>query len=292
MPQRFGGAHTEQKLDKFEEYLDRFTTVLKHQPFQLIYFDAFAGTPDIDLGSPDLPLLPAEDFREFLQGSSRRALKFGKKFAKYIFVEREEKNVAELESLKREYPDLANRIEIRCSDANAELAKFCSRWPRMQRAVVFLDPFGNQVSWQTIEQIAATKAIDLWYLFPAGLGVYRQIGRTGKPHDTYHADSMDRLLGTKAWRTAFASSRETQDLFERRTEVKKTATPESITRFMIDRMKGVFAGGVLDEWLPLGSDGRHSYSLIFACANPDPKANTLALRLAKAVLRSKTRGRS
>jgi hypothetical protein len=41
---------------------------------------------------------------------------------------------------------------------------------------------------------------------------------------------------------------------------------------MIARMKQVFRGGVLDEWLPLGSRNIHMYSLLFAWANPSPKA--------------------
>lgn len=33
---------------------------------------------------------------------------------------------------------------------------------------MFLDPYGMQVDWATIEAIAKTKAIDLWILFPLG----------------------------------------------------------------------------------------------------------------------------
>ncbi|HEX3674143.1 MAG TPA: three-Cys-motif partner protein TcmP, partial [Rhizomicrobium sp.] len=223
-------------------------------------------------------------------GSSKRALKLGTNFSKYIFVDRKKANVKELEALKSQYPDIRDRIEIRYSDANHELREFCSRWPRNQRAVVFLDPFGNQVEWETIEAVAATRAIDLWYLFPAGLGVHRQISKGGG-HEGREA-SLDQLLGTPDWRTAFVTATESMDLFGPKMEKTKVATPESITEFMIDRMKTVFKGGVLDEWLPLGANGRHSYSLIFACANPDPKANELALRLAKAVLRRKTGGRA
>lgn len=291
MAQRFGGLHTEQKLDKIEHYLRVFTTVLKNQRFELVYFDAFAGTPDIEIGPTELPLLDADDFRPLIEGSSRRALKFAS-FSKFIFVDRKRANVSELAKLKGDYPELAARIEIRHGDANAELRRFCENWPRMRRAVVFLDPFGNQVSWDTLALLAATRAVDVWYLFPAGLGVHRQIGGTGAAHEDYHASSLDRLLGTPDWRTAFAEIRDTSDLFGPAQRQQKIATPESITVFMIERMKSIFAGGVLDEWLPLGSEGRHSYSLIFACANPDPKANTLALRLARGVLRSNKHGRA
>lgn len=290
MPNRFGTLqHTGDKLDKLEQYLNCFTQVLKNQPFQLIYFDAFAGTPEIDVGGEIGPQLPTMEASPFLEGSSKRALKQGTKFNKYIFVDQKRANIRELEHLKIDFPEIANRIDIRHSDANSELLTFCRIWPRNQRAVVFLDPYGNQVAWQTIEAIAATRAIDLWYLFPAGLGVNRQISSAGK-HEG-REESLDRLLGTSEWRTAFVASKVTQDLFGQNAATEKVATPVSITEFMIHRMQKIFAGGALDEWLPLGKDGRHSYSLIFACANPNPKAHELALRLARGVLRSRTNGR-
>jgi three-Cys-motif partner protein len=291
MAQQFGGSHTEEKLNKLEAYLDKFTTVLKFQSFSLVYFDAFAGTPDIDVGAADPPLFLAEDARPLVQGSSRRALKFGTKFAKYIFVEGRKANVRELEQLKIENPNLADRIEIRHSDANTELHRFCAHWPTGQRAVVFLDPFGNDVEWETIVALANTQAIDLWYLFPAGLGVARQISKDGNVHYT-HGPSLDRLFGTTQWRSEFLEQRNERDLFDTmRSKSAKAATPDSITRYMIKRMKTVFKGGVLDEWLPLGSRGIHLYSLLFAWANPSEKAK-LAGTLARAVLRSKRRGRA
>ena len=156
---------------------------------------------------------------------------------------------------------------------------------------VFLDPFGNQVVWDTLEAIAATKAIDVWYLFPAGLGVHRQIGRDGSVHFT-HGAALDRILGTSEWRTAFIKAEIVSDLFEgERSESKKVANPAAITEFMIGRMRGIFKGGVLDEWIPLGTKNVHMYSLLFAWGNPSAAACKLANTLARAVLRSSTSGR-
>jgi three-Cys-motif partner protein len=46
------------------------------------------------------------------------------------------------------------------------MRKICDNDWRSHRAVLFLDPYGMQVEWQTIEAIAKTAAIDLWLLFP------------------------------------------------------------------------------------------------------------------------------
>ena len=295
MPQdSFGGPHTAEKLDKLEAYLTGFLNVFKKQDWaRTVYFDAFAGTGEIPTTRVEPPLpLDFED-KAFIIGSARRALGLELKFSEYVFVEKQRFKARELERLKAEYPDKADSIKVVVADANTALQSFCATtdWNK-SRAVVFLDPYGNQVEWSTIEAVAATMAIDLWYLFPAGLGVHRQIGRDAQI-DEDKQRSLDRLFGTSDWRQEFIDEEEQPlDLFDeggRRS--RKTATPESVTRFMIKRMGSVFEGGVLEEWLPLGSRGVHMYSLVFACANPSPKANQLARRLARAVMRSGRLGR-
>lgn len=289
--QKFGGSHTEQKLAALEKYLRAYTTALKRQRFKLVYLDAFAGTGEIELTTESAPLLEGIDRTNIVEGSVLRALRCEPRFDEFIFVEKSRSKVRALQKLKETNPEVADRIDIRRGDANDQLNAFCKErdW-RKWRAVVFLDPFGNQVAWSTIETLARTNAVDLWYLFPSGLGVFRQIGRDGTVHYT-HGDSLDRLMGTPDWRKAFLEEEVVGDLFSRERAIsRKVATPESITHFMIARMKSVFKGGVADEWLPLGSK-THKYSLIFAWANPSEKAR-LAGKLAAAVLRSEKRGRT
>lgn len=231
--QKFGSAHTEQKLGKLEAYLRVYSTALKHQEFRLIYFDAFAGTGDIQI-APEASLLEGvDDYSPFIEGSAHRALQLGTAFDEYIFVEKSRSKSKALNELKTQYPNIADRISIRQADANEELREFCAQtdWNKC-RAVVFLDPYGNQVKWKTMEAIARTKAIDLWYLFPAGLGVHRQIGKDAKVHAS-HEPSLDDMLGTKDWRQAFIEEQETEDLFGAVKGLTKVATPRSITLFMI-----------------------------------------------------------
>ena len=38
---------------------------------------------------------------------------------------------------------------------------------------MFLDPYGMEVEWKTLQAVAATRAIDVWFLFPLA-GLYRQ----------------------------------------------------------------------------------------------------------------------
>jgi len=115
-----------------------------------------------------------------LKGSARIALEVEPRFKKYVFIEKDSTRFSELEKLKEEFPEKRNDIQLVQADANNFLLDFCSQndWSK-KRAVLFLDPFGMQAEWKTVEAIAQTKAIDLWYLFPLA-GVGRLLTNDGK----------------------------------------------------------------------------------------------------------------
>ncbi|MFI5014810.1 MAG: three-Cys-motif partner protein TcmP [Hyphomicrobiales bacterium] len=293
MPQgKFGGRHTITKLGIVEEYLDAYTHVLKNSGLSTVYFDAFAGTGDLNIDASPL-LGEVEDVREFAAGSARRALRIEIPFERYVFNELKQANVVELEALREEFPLLAPRISIVRKDANEALLEFCD-WldhKPQYRAVIFLDPFGNEVKWTTISRIARTKRTDLWYLFPVGLGIGRQIGRDGAVLPE-HGQSIDELLGTTQWRSALVAPTQIvqADMFvEDQVNSVQRATADQITQYVIGRMKTEFAGGVLDVWIPLGRGRAHWYSLLFAWANP--RATDIAKRIAGHLIRRARHGR-
>jgi three-Cys-motif partner protein len=284
----FGGTHTEEKLRVLEKYLSAYRKVLKNKQFTTIFFDAFAGTGEIPIEDSGGLFEDVEDAQPFIDGSARRALAIKPPFDRYVFVEKSKSKAALLEILKRDFSYLASRIQIQRADANEAIEKFClnTDWKRT-RAVMFLDPFGNQVNWNTIKAIAATRAIDLWYLFPAHLGINRQISASGE-FDAGKAASLDRVLGTGEWRKQFIATKIDQNLWgEDQTTSFKQSSVDSVTRFMIRRMREIFKGVVLDEWLPLGRAGSHWYSLLFACANPSATATDIAGRIARDVMKRK-----
>ena len=125
------------------------------------------------MASDEFTLPLGEEDRAFIVGSVGRALNLELNFDEYVFVEKKRKKAQELEQrLKAEHPGKAHLIKVLTADANDAIREFCKQpvWTK-RRAVVFLDPCGSQVSWETLELLASTEKIDLWYLFPAGLGV-------------------------------------------------------------------------------------------------------------------------
>jgi len=284
---KFGSKDaTGRKLDVIETYLQMYQQALSPR-FETIYIDAFAGSGEIPLGETSEGFFPTdESAKRFIIGSALRAI--SPPFAEYHFIDQKQ---ACLNALKVKFTSAPNaqRVNFIRGDANVEVRRIChdTNW-KGKRGVVFLDPFGNQVEWETIKAIAATKALDLWYLFPAGLGVFRQISNAGTVDET-HAASLDRLFGTDEWRSAFLKPSEARDLFDDRDAFEKTVTPESAAEFMMDRMEEVFKGGVLREAIPLGTLSYTSYYLLFAWGNDALAAKRLADRLSRAAIKATDR---
>jgi three-Cys-motif partner protein len=211
----FGGAWTESKLVCLRKYLEAYTTIFHGNPkaryFRTVYVDAFAGTGYWRTGRrADAPTL-FKGAEAQKKGSARLALEVERPFHQYIFIEKNDRYVQELERLRSQFPDRA--IQIETGDANSYLQRWCrdSSW-RRQRAVVFLDPYGMQVEWTTLSAIAATKAIDAWLLFPLG-AVSRRLPRDAPP-DAKHEPTLRRVFGTDDWRTALYSTDDEPTLFE------------------------------------------------------------------------------
>lgn len=229
------------------------------------------------------------DVDDVTAGSAVRALEIATPFDRYIFNDTKLKNVRSLSTIVDErFPALKNRVTILRSDANdavTELARQ-TNWKK-SRAVVFLDPFGLQLKFSMVEQLGRTEAVDLWYLVPV-LAMSRQVRGDGSVLEAGGA-LIDDLLGTKIWRDGVAAElvgdTETDLFGPIGPAIAKVANAAWFERVAIDQLKSVFAGGVLDTALPLGRGGLHEFSLVFACANPSPIANTLAKRLAEAVLK-------
>lgn len=288
--QLFGGDWTEQKLAALQKYLSAYIKILSKTPFRTAYIDAFAGTgyrekqstTDIGLLFPELN---EEEPQQYLDGSARIALRIEPPFTKYIFIEENPRRNAELLALRQEFPDRSDRIEIIQSDCNAWLQDRCSNynWEK-NRAVLFLDPFGMQVEWETMEGIAKTEAIDVLILFPLGVAVNRLLRKDGMIEDSWRS-RLDKLFGTSDWYDTFYREVEESNLFETERKVtKKIATLPFISDYYVKRLDSIFTE-VVDRPRPLcNSRNNPLFHLCFAAGNP--KGAPTAVKIAKHILES------
>jgi three-Cys-motif partner protein len=190
------------------------------------------------------------------------------------------------------YPD--RHIIPRNGDANKLVQRLCAntRWRGPQtvgrgiRGVIFLDPYGMEVSWQTVDSIAKTEALDCWYFFPLS-GLYRNA-----PHDPTKLDlgkqaSLDRVLGAADWRSRWYNHEVMpQDIFETESQAVRRADVNAIEAYVKERLETAFRGAVLDPIRLHHKNGAPLASLFFAVSNTSSAAVKLATEIASHILNS------
>ncbi len=292
MSHKFGNidSWTKDKLERVEAYLAAYLRALKNQKFQLEYIDAFAGTGFVNrkVKMPAETLFDVEEMvklKDFIDGSARIALQTTPPFAKYTFIEKHKKRCQDLQQLKVDFPTLANSIDVIQGDANLNVQQLCSsNWiSDGRRGVMFLDPYGTQVSWETIKAIADTQAIDLWILLPIGT-VNRLLNRNGRIIEG-RKRRLNTMFGDDTWFERIYQTTERNSLFstEPLTVHSKTSDPFGlITTYFIDRLKTVFADVAQNPLVMRNSANSPIFLLCFAAGNP--KGAPIAVRIAQHIL--------
>jgi three-Cys-motif partner protein len=267
----FGGSWTENKLRIIEMYLDSYLTALKKQRFNLLYIDCFAGSGYRTSEDTQQDLFDNSLADELKDGSARIALsKDG--FDEYHFVEKDEGRYQDLQHVLEDFPEKS--ISIQRQDANAFLQEFCrtTRW-RDNRAVLFIDPYGMQLDWLSLEAVAKTMAIDVWILIPVGIGPNRLLKTDGEIRDSWKK-KLTRFFGCPEsdWFKQMYKEKEVGqiplfDELELEPEKVKVANLEAIAKYILYRLEQTFAH-VAPNPIPLGPPSNpQMFYLFFAASN-------------------------
>jgi three-Cys-motif partner protein len=286
--QAFGGDWTEEKLARLGKYLPAYTKILQSRPFTYFYIDAFAGPGyrQVRRKQQAAPTLWAEDpdarGRAFTAGSAIVAMRTDPPFQRYVFIESDEDALQKLgAALAADFPDRMDRVHLEPGDANAVLKRYCAQWKSGYRAVLFLDPYGMEVEWSTMEAIAKTQGIDVWILFPAGIGVNRQLGADGNV-PVWAQDAFDRLFGTRDWHGRFYAKGGIQDLFGGGERSTKVADASVITAFYLERLASIFPHVAPKPLVLCNRNEAPMFALFFAAAHP--KYGATAVKIAQHIL--------
>jgi three-Cys-motif partner protein len=270
------GPWAREKLAGLRAYLSAYTTILsKNAPLKTVYVDAFAAagravvrkkehddpTIHLDLGDEARD----EEAREVIDGSPRVALEIEPPFEQYVFIESDERRLAELKDLEAQYGS-RRKIAVRPGDCNTYLTTKLlavlaadKRW----RGVVFLDPFGMQVPWSTIKKLADTKQVEVFINFPVGMAIQRLLPRNARFTEKQRA-KLDDYFGDPSWYDEVYVTE--AGLFEAGVR-KRSDAGERLLRWYRERLKSAF-GHVSTARLITNSNGGHLYYLVFAGPNP------------------------
>ena len=271
------GPWAREKLECLRKYLHAYTTILSKRRFEgYFYIDAFAGPGTLRIRQQQ-GTDPAQELllgfsahaeqdtgdEEYIGGSPRVALELEKPFTDYVFVEVDEGRLAQLGGLQREYESL-RRIHVRKRDCNDYLRELVRKtnWKEW-RGVVFLDPFGMQVRWDTIVEIAKTGAVEVFLNFPVGMAIQRLLKRSGE-FTARERNKLNRYFGTKEWYDLLYEPHE--DMFGEDSVTKIQASGDVLVKWYQKRLKGLF-GHVSAAREIQGTSGHPLYYLIFAGPN-------------------------
>lgn len=208
---------------------------------------------------PDRASDPVEEEVRYLKGSPRVALDLKNPFDRYIFIEKDSKRLAELQAMKKEYGESRN-IDIRAGDANEALLELLRGGfsKRTHRAYIFLDPFGIQVPWSTIEALAATRAIEVMINFPMGMAIRRMMPKRGNVPAGWSI-SLDTFFGSPEWRQ-HAYTGEVDLVGD---AIKREDSEARLLEWYRGRLKAAF-GFVSKAQLVTNTKGGRLYYLIWA----------------------------
>lgn len=270
----FGGEHTELKLDVIRAYLDFYCKALKNQNFETWYIDGFAGTGFRQEIRQTGGLLDGEPIaleETTLLGSASIALATNPPFDHHHFVE---EHGPRRQALKKmcENAGHANAV-VHDGDANQRIAQLIQSptWTNSgtawrQRAVVFLDPYGMGVQWQTLELLAESRRADIWYLLNLK-AIHQQMAKDSRGIDPSKFAALSDIFGTTDWRSEFYVSRPLQGTLFGNVEEsdERVGNREDVSNFVRKRLATLFR--FVSEPLPLTVGNIDRYFELYCLSN-------------------------
>lgn len=297
----WGGPWTEEKLDAFEKYVKAYLTIMNNYRevygWKLLYFDGFAGSGSrtrneetkeiedvLDLFGREVTI---EDINVY-QGAAERVVKIESdkmpSFDHYYFVDKTEENCKLLDDRLSKYHITGRRHHLQ-TDANDAVKRLASTLHnnRNCKALVFLDPFGMQIDWESIASLEGL-SVDLWILVPTGVIVNRLLERrVDKEKGLAHAEKLESFFGLSEQeiRDFFYTEKMEPSLFGQ-DELVITKAENSIRRIAelyVSRLRGILPFVTEEPLVLYNTHNVPIYHLVFASKNKT--AMTIAQEIIK-----------
>ena len=203
-------------------------------------------------------------------------------FNYYYFIDKQECSIQKLEQKLHSKLDLSNKkVSFRAGDANLmilELAKAMKS--KKYAALVFLDPFGMQINWKSIESLRDTRT-DIWILIPTGVIINRLLDKRG---ELKFEDKLETFFGL--------SIEEIKSIFYKKSTYKTLFGDEEIITKVsepIGKIAKLYSQRLNTIWkyvteMPLRLDNRNGVPIFhFVFASNSPSALKIANQIIKTV---------
>ena len=257
---------------------------MKKFPYwKTIYFDGFAGsgTREKQVNADLMQQLKiTEEEEKTYKGAAERVLSLQELgFDFYYFIDKKDTSLNKLKAkLDEKFKD--KTIVYRSGDANHQISELAKALrTKDYAALVFLDPFGMQIDWNSIAELKDTRS-DVWILVPTGVIVNRLLDRAGK---LKFSNKLQSFFGLpiEEIKAHFYEEKKVQTLFGEEEIITKVSQPiEKIARLYAERMKTIWKH-VTDEPLVLKNrNGSPIFHFVFASNKQNAK------KIAKQIIQS------
>ena len=278
----WGGPWTEKKLEAFSKYVRSYLTIMNKYPFwKTIYFDGFAGSGTREKQNNTelmLQLNITEEEEKTYKGAAERVLALKDlSFDFYYFIDKNDLSLQKLkDKLDEKFKD--KTIIYRSVDANHQLLELANALKTKKiAALVFLDPFGMQIDWNSIENLKDTRS-DVWILVPTGVIVNRLLDRAGKLKFSNKLQSFFGLT-IEEIKNYFYTEQIEQTLFGEEEIITKVQQPiEKIAYLYAERLNTIWKHVTEKPLVLTNRNGTPIFHLIFASNNQN------ALKIAKQII--------
>lgn len=132
--------------------------------------------------------------------------------------------------------------------------------------------------------VAATEAIDVWYLFPFS-AANRLMKKTGEIDPTWR-EKLNSIFGDNSWETQFYEESPQMDLFNAMPKERVVST-ESLKKYIEARLNTIFPKVSPNSRILSNRKNSPLFLFCFAVASKRPKAIGLAMNVADYILRDK-----
>ena len=244
----WGGPWTEKKLNAFVKYVKAYLTIMNKYPkYKTIYFDGFAGSGErrVQENPEVLKLIELEEEEQNVyQGAAERLMRMDEPFTFdfYYFVEKNEASIEKLKAKLDVLPNAQNRKKVfRPGDCNKQVENLAKALQDdTLAALIFLDPFGMQVNWNSVANLKGTHS-DIWVLLPTGVIVNRLLDRKGELKSSQKLESFFGLTEEEIRQWFYVKTGQ-GNLFSEYSEhvAKITAPIEKIAALYVERLGTVW----------------------------------------------------
>lgn len=245
------------KLNLLSKYLPAYTIIISKNfsGTQFYYIDAFAGSGKDKIKSTG----------EVINGSPLISLNVGPSFTNHVFIESNDEFYDALTKRVHKHSK-SGSTQVLHDDCNECIEKVLKGIPAYAPIFAFLDPYGLELSWSTVEKLAKRRHVDFLITF-----MTMAVQRCAFNKKTWGA--VDNFYGITTWRRIVQERR------------KKRLSPGRARRAFVELYKSQLKkllAHVEDLVLVKDRQGRPLYHMIFA-SNYD-----VAIKIARDITKTGT----